>query len=394
MAQHKQHYNPDTGSVGLCRAKDSSNCPLVREFGDEAKHFDTKEEALSYQEDMARQDAVKEGNVLGTQSKVYENTKTSELKNKNKSFREIFHENNFEKLMKSTPVVFDSENYNLYQQEANSENTVDRLQKSIANYHDLVQSHGADSYSGKSYMQKIQKSRELLDQEQKALDEVREKINVYQEIYEKRGSWPRAYLVRNMNGHVHSSRNCSTCNKGDSKTDFSWQTKFSGKTEQEIIDAAGWRACDVCYPTIQGQDRSKLPTEMFTEEEEKREIARQARASKKAEKEAKTKAEAVSAPDGGPLVLQDTYRPIHVKNERQAVSLGRDALVTEKKWNYYDKNPQKMNESHYEEEMKNLKILVEALARKRGDTEENVLKDLQVRADKEWKKYEKSGWIK
>ena len=55
--------------------------------------------------------------------------------------------------------------------------------------------------------------------------------------------WTRAFVV--PEGHVHSSMNCSTCR---ATTEFGWVTSMSGKTEAEIIEAAGSRACTVCYP--------------------------------------------------------------------------------------------------------------------------------------------------
>jgi len=61
--------------------------------------------------------------------------------------------------------------------------------------------------------------------------------------------WTRAFLVTNSNGHVHSSMNCSTCNRNGKATTFAWVTDFSDHDEAQIVAAAGWRACTVCYPT-------------------------------------------------------------------------------------------------------------------------------------------------
>jgi len=65
--------------------------------------------------------------------------------------------------------------------------------------------------------------------------------------YVRRGRWTRAFVV--ADGHVHSSMDCSTCNNGQYPTEFGWVTEFSGKTEAEVVEAAGSRACTVCYPT-------------------------------------------------------------------------------------------------------------------------------------------------
>jgi len=67
----------------------------------------------------------------------------------------------------------------------------------------------------------------------------------YTEAASQYEGWTRAFLVRNGNGHIHSSMACSTCYP---TTEFGWLTDLSGADEAEIIEHAKEVACTVCYP--------------------------------------------------------------------------------------------------------------------------------------------------
>lgn len=116
----------------------------------------------------------------------------------------------------------------------------------------------------------------------------------------RRGGWTRAYLVQTHDGHVHNTQECPTCHKGEERTRFAWMIEYSGKTEEEIVKAAASRACTVCYPSAP-VDILKQPTTMFGPDELERAKAAEERAARKAEKEAKAKAAAITLPDGTPL---------------------------------------------------------------------------------------------
>lgn len=92
--------------------------------------------------------------------------------------------------------------------------------------------------------------------------------------------WSRFFLVVSSDGHIHSSRTCSTCNW---QTEYAWLPDVSGLTEAEAVAAHGERLCSVCFPSapvewVEGYARkSKSDAD----------AARQARADAKAAKEAK-----------------------------------------------------------------------------------------------------------
>lgn len=98
--------------------------------------------------------------------------------------------------------------------------------------------------------------------------------------------WNRAFLaVTNSGGHVHNSTSCSTLHKGEFLTRLSWMTNYSDLSEAEIVEAAGERACTICYPTAPVESLNR-PTQMFSEDEITAKAAREAREQAKRERDA------------------------------------------------------------------------------------------------------------
>jgi hypothetical protein len=59
--------------------------------------------------------------------------------------------------------------------------------------------------------------------------------------------WSRFWCV--PNGHIHSSRNCSTCNKMGKPTEFYLAHEVSGMDEAAAVAAQGPVLCTTCFPT-------------------------------------------------------------------------------------------------------------------------------------------------
>lgn len=115
-----------------------------------------------------------------------------------------------------------------------------------------------------------------------AVDETWLEAQPYDEEFASRGGWTRAFLVNNSNGHVHSSMHCATCYD---TTEYCWMTDYSDHSEAEIVEAAGERACTVCYPSAP-VEVLRRPTKMFTDDEKAAQQAREERATAKAERDA------------------------------------------------------------------------------------------------------------
>ncbi len=108
--------------------------------------------------------------------------------------------------------------------------------------------------------------------------------------------WARYFLVTNGTGHVHSHTSCSTCYFD---TPFAWLPELADKTQDEMVEEFGEKACTVCFPTAPVNPRYHAP-------------GRRDRATldaKAAEKAAKlaAKLEKALLPDGSELRLSDPY---------------------------------------------------------------------------------------
>lgn len=110
--------------------------------------------------------------------------------------------------------------------------------------------------------------------------------------------WSRFFLVRNTNGHIHSSLNCQTCFWD---TDFAWLPSLSGLTESDAVAEQGEILCSVCFPSA--------PVEWTNGSSNATKDAKAERAAAKAERLAKKVAKALVPDDiEGGLVI-DTGKP-------------------------------------------------------------------------------------
>ena len=123
--------------------------------------------------------------------------------------------------------------------------------------------------------------------------EIKAEIVGLELIWEANGRWSRAFVV--PLGHVHSTMSCHTCFP---TTRFWWNTDYSAATEAQIVEAAGDRACTICFPSAP-VDR---PSTMFTPDEIAAKADQIAKATLKAERAAAKAAKAPTA-DGSPLVV-------------------------------------------------------------------------------------------
>lgn len=130
----------------------------------------------------------------------------------------------------------------------------------------------------------------------------------YNDEYNRR-PWSRAYYVNTPGGHVHKTPRCSTCRP---TTVFTWLTDYSGKNEEEIVDAAGETACTVCYPDAPVDVLRKPRSFRIADDAEREE-----RDAKKAAAAATKAAKAITAPDGEQLRLTGTWGE-HIKTEASA----------------------------------------------------------------------------
>lgn len=102
------------------------------------------------------------------------------------------------------------------------------------------------------------------------LRELKGEITRLNHEFERRGGWSRFFLVTNTGGHIHSSMNCSTCNKftsrGLSQTKFAWLTELSGQSEEQAVAEKGAILCTVCFPSAPVEWTNKYEIEKAARE--------------------------------------------------------------------------------------------------------------------------------
>jgi len=193
--------------------------------------------------------------------------------------------------MNQTPAEIDGALYALMREEQSLVNRLAQRQHAIENW--------TNGTMARYYADTIKE----YEAEVEALHEQIEKMAAqkypYTAEYVRRGGWTRAWLVTNGNGHVHKEMECSTCYP---TTEFFWLTEVSGKSEEEIVDLAGERACTICYPSAPVEKLSQ-PTRLFSDEEKSKAERKAERERKATEKEAKRIANSLTE-DGSPIVVK------------------------------------------------------------------------------------------
>ena len=197
--------------------------------------------------------------------------------------------------------------------------------------------------------------------------------------------WTRAYLVVSSDGHVHSTRDCSTCFP---QTRYAWLVQYSNDDEKTIVEDAGQDACTVCYPTAPAEVLNR-PSRIVTADKIAKAQAKTEREAKKAEKIAKEKANAPTK-SGEFLYFKDGKYTEVIKTERSAVTEWFNLQwKTEVVTHYYDGRPHSA-ESILEQEQKiaqakeKADIICQSLAEKNGVSFDQQLKILE-------NKYKKRG---
>lgn len=210
----------------------------------------------------------------------------------------------------------------------------------------------------------------------------------YEAEYTRRGGWNRVFLATSSNGHAHNGTECSTCHNGQYRTAFAWLIQYSGKPEAEIVADAGERACTICYESAPAEVL-KRKTKMFTPDEIEAQQAREDRGAAKAQRDATKNAKAINAPDGSVLRGKHGRIDTEVTAIREAVDgladryhrlrvaqvLEADADLAPFFW-----SADKLAEFEADGR-KEAMPLIEAIAAKHGRTVEDVLAELEPKAE-------------
>lgn len=199
-------------------------------------------------------------------------------------------------------------------------------------------------------------------------------LDPHRDEFKARGGWNRAWLSVSDDGHVHRGTDvCGSLTPGKSRVQ--WLTDYSGKSEDEIVKAAGWRACTKCYPSAPLGDQRSLPTQMFSDEEKATAAAREKRERDRIARLEKEQAASITAPDGSPL--RDRYQHVY-RNERTATIDATDSLTHMMSWGQTD-NPEH-NRRVMDEDRNHAEAVIDALAAKHNRPVAEVRAELMGKA--------------
>lgn len=230
--------------------------------------------------------------------------------------------------------------------------------------------------SGDYYARIVANSKAEVADADERIATLRQESAPFEDEFDRRGGWPRAFLV--SGGHVHRSMSCSTCHP---TTRFHWMTNYSGKTEDDIVGDAGERACTVCYPSAPVETLGQ-PTKMFTPDETAAAEAREKRAAEKAAREIDRTNKAIAMPDGSDL-RDEWGHPVKtlVTAERNLVSsLAYYVVAVEQGRTSYE------NQEWLDDHAAARERAIEAIAHKKGITKDAVLAEAREKAEKKVKR--------
>ena len=195
-------------------------------------------------------------------------------------------------------------------------------------------------------VEKIQEYNNKIEKIESSINEVNFRINELNKIYNQ-DPWTRAFLVLASNGHVHKSRDCSTCFP---TTRYQWLVQYSNDDENTIVEDAGQDACTVCYPSAPAEVLNR-PSRIVTADKIAKAQAKAEHEAKKAERIAKEKANAPTA-SGKFLTYKEGKWTREIKTERSAVTEWFDHYATSQRsivTQYFNGEP------HSEESIQNQK---------------------------------------
>lgn len=152
---------------------------------------------------------------------------------------------------------------------------------------DVVEAHAAGHPKAAGYGEAVKAYAEA----EANLGEARLAVQECEEDYRSR-PWARYWLVTTSDGHIHSSCDCSTCNKGKEPTGFALVPYLSGKTAADAVADLGPALCSVCFPEapVEAKEQARISARLALSLKQHGSEAFQ-----KARQEAAAKAEAKAA---------------------------------------------------------------------------------------------------
>lgn len=157
-------------------------------------------------------------------------------------------------LTTATPVEIDTILADLYGKQWEADSQVLYWLKAAREVEAGIAKHLSGKYGNQYFGWKQETAdgyRTKADGYQAKVDDLAMEMLPYEAEFARR-PWTRFYVVQG--GHIHSSMDCSTCNKMGKRTKFGWLPEMSGQSEDQALEAlvtesAKTILCTVCYPS-------------------------------------------------------------------------------------------------------------------------------------------------
>lgn len=242
-------------------------------------------------------------------------------------------------------------------------------------------------------MESVTRAQDYQARQEKALRDHLAEVAPFEAEYSRRGGWSRYFVVQNDNGHIHSSMQCSTCNREGQLTRFGWLTGFSGVAAELLTDQVGPTACTVCFPwaeTIRIEHLAEVKRQRASE-----------KAVKDAEKIRVANEKGITTPEGEKLYAgRDNVSWDVCKTLRTAEIAATDALLellleirtsTDPEWAYRYEN--RTTESIQIRIAAHAWCLLRSIAAKKGETFQEVFETHEKKAQAKLRKIDRD-WAK
>ncbi len=210
------------------------------------------------------------------------------------------------------------------------------------------------NYNWRELQESINKYRVASD----AVRDVEDQIERLESVWESHG-WSRFFWCKANGGHIHSSMNCSTCNRGRADTEFGWLPNISGASELEAVEEYGGHLCTVCFRSAPVEWTDGTPGRKLTDDQQ----AKQDKADER-DRKRQEKLEKAILPDGSPLRLNVGSSPSTLVAAQRAL-----ADVLNSVYTYASTHPR------YAEWIEDAQTLVAALAAKTGEDERTIARE-------------------
>ena len=242
--QQWQHWSPTKKCMMPCKGPDV--CGLKNSDGTPVPHGRTPQECEAI---VAAQAGVTDGGMSGTATPSWSTPKYDLTMVEGQQQHD---KDSAEALLTANKAIDREDLYRRIAKDVARDNSKLIHDEALKSWDDMPTHHMVKllrEIAKNPKARRTEKLEETADSLEKARVDVDKAYEQYRELESRYTGWPRFFTTKGPNGHIHSSMNCSTCNKMGTRTDFSWQPELSGLRESDAVAKLGPAMCTTCFPS-------------------------------------------------------------------------------------------------------------------------------------------------